>query len=184
MKRYIWIVSIVCLLITMLMFTDTYGLFETNSLATSKLSIGKWDIKVNGDDISLSEMITLSDFVYSTNQHVDDGYFAPGRSAEFEVDIDTSLSDVSVEYSLEIDDSQIQEYPNIYFSIKDMDTNEEITTNSCGGIILLSANNRVKKLKIYINWDNQSQYDVSDTSTIGKNLEFIINANFQQYLGE
>lgn len=184
MKKILWIVSILCLLITILVFTDTYGLFETNASATSNLSIGKWKIKINGNDVSLSEVITLSDFVFSSNQHVDDGYFAPGRNAQFEVEMDMSESDVSVEYALEIDDTQIQEYPNIYFSIMDTDTNEVIYSNTCNGIVLLNSSNRVKKLKIFINWDNQTEYDESDTSTIGKNLEFIINANFKQYIGE
>lgn len=183
MKRVIWLMGVFCLLLTILMFVDTYGLFETNASASSELGIGEWKIKVNGTDITLSENITLSNFVYSSNQHVDNGYFAPGRNAEFEITIDTSESDVSVEYELEIDDSAIEDYPNIYFSILDLDTNQTITSNTYSGVILLGANSRTKRIKIYINWDNQLQYDSSDTSLIGENLSFVINADFKQYLG-
>ena len=184
MKKIFWLIGVFCLLITLLMVVDTYGLFETNASGDSELSIGKWKIKVNQIDVTFSETITLNNFVYSENQHVDNGYFAPGRSAEFEIVIDTSESDVSVEYDLEIDDSQIEEYPNIYFSILDMDTNETITDTSFSGVIPLSANNRTKRIKIFINWDNQLQYDESDTSLIGEELSFVIAANFKQYLGE
>lgn len=183
MKRVFWLIGIFCFLLTTMIIVDTYGLFETNASADSELSIGKWKIKVNQTDVTYSETITLNNFVYSDNQHVDDGYFAPGRSAEFEIVMDTSESDVSVEYDLEIDDSQIDEYPNIYFSILDMDTNETITDTIFSGVIPLSANDRTKRIKIFINWNNQLQYDESDTSLIGEELSFVISANFRQYLG-
>ncbi len=171
-------------MMTLLMVVDTYGLFETNSTGESQLSVGKWKIKVNQTDVTFSESITLNNFVYSQNQHVDDGYFAPGRSAEFEITIDASESDVSVEYDLEIDDSQIEDYPNIYFSILDMDTNETITDTIFSGVIPLGASNRTKRIKLFINWDDQLQYDESDTSLIDEELSFVISANFRQYLGE
>lgn len=183
MKKIIWIVSIFALLVTILIITDTYGLFETNASSNSELSIGKWKIKVNDVDISLVESITLSDFTYSASQHTADGYFAPGRSAQFEIEIDASECEVSAEYTLDIDDSQIEEYPNIYFSIEDVDTGNVIVSNTYSGTILLSDVDRVKTLRINLNWVNNSLYDESDTSTIGKTLSFIIDADFKQYLG-
>lgn len=171
------------LLLTILTIVDTYGLFETNAAATSDLTIGKWKIKVNGTDVSLAEQITLSDFTYSVSQHTADGYFAPGRTAEFTIEIDTSECEVAVEYDFDIDDSEIEDYPNIYFSIEDMDTGSQIISNNYSGVSLLSDNNRVKTLKLYLNWVNDPQYDESDTSTIGKTLSFIIDADFKQYLG-
>lgn len=183
MKKVIWLACIVSVLITLLVLTDSYALFETNATASSELTIGKWVIKVNNNDISLSETLTLNNFVYSTNSHTADGYFAPGRSAEFQIVIDTSLSEVSVEYELEIDDSPLDDYPNIYFSVEDVDAGTTTTTNSYNGVMLLSANNRTKTLKIHLNWDNVAQYDETDTSLIGEDLEFVINADFKQYLG-
>lgn len=180
MKKIIWIVSIFVLLLTFLMIVNTYGLFETNAEATSDLTIGKWKIKVNGTDASLTEQITLNDFTYSTSQHTADGYFAPGRNAEFEIEIDTSECEVSVDYDFEINDSQIEDYPNIYFSIEDMDTGTQIISNSYSGVSLLNDASRVKTLKLYLNWVDDPQYDESDTSTIGKTLSFIIDANFRQ----
>ena len=183
MKKKIWIVSIFALLLTLLVFTDAYGLFETNAAADSELSIGKWKIKVNDVDISLAETITLDDFTYSVSQHTADGYFAPGRSAQFEIEIDASECEVSAEYTLEIDDSAIEDYPNIYFSIEDVDTGNTIVSSSISGTVLLSDVNRVKTLRVYLNWVNDPAYDESDTSTIGKTLSFIIDADFKQYLG-
>lgn len=185
MKKTLWLLGIASLAITMLVLVDTYGLFETNGEASSTLDIGAWKIVLNGTDISLAETIALNDFTYSATEHTEDGYFAPGRSAEFNIVMDTHESEVSVEYELNIDDSILEDYPNIHFSIKDTDTNEVINSNTYSGIIDLNAQNRVKTLTIYLTWDNIEEYDETDTSLIDfASFEFLINANFKQYTGE
>ncbi len=184
MKKYLILVSVLFLLFSLWFISDTYALFETNASATSNLEIGKWSIILNETDISLAETITLDNFTYSANTHTEDGYFAPGRNGEFEIDIDTSLSDVSVEYSLEIDDSELEEHPNIEFQIVDLDTNQTISSNTASGVILLSDQNRVKRIKIVLVWSDITEFDEEDTSLIGTDMQFNISANFRQYLGE
>lgn len=183
MKKNLWILSIAFLLICALVITDTYALFETNATSDKELDIGKWVIKLNDYDISLVQNITLNDFIYSDNQHVEDNCFAPGRSAYFDVEIDTTLTDVSVSYNLAIDDSSLVDYPNIYFNIMDTDTNEEITSNNYSGVIYINDSNRVKTIRIFLVWDNNGEYDELDTSLINKNLNFTIDADFLQYVG-
>lgn len=185
MRKTLWLLGLVSLIITIIVLTDTYGLFETNGTATSDLTVGAWKIVLNETDISLAETIALNDFTYSETEHTEDGYFAPGRSAEFDIVIDTSQTEVSVEYSLDIDDSILEDYPNISFSIEDKDTNEVINSNTYSGIIYLSDQNKVKTLTISLNWENDPDYDESDTSLIDvSSLEFIISANFKQYIQE
>ena len=184
MKKWFILISILFLCITVWLITDTYSLFETNATGDSTLSIGRWSIVLNETDISYAETITLNNFVYSTNAHTEDGYFAPGRNGEFEIDIDTSLSDVSIEYEFDIDDSIIDDHPNIHFQIVDLDTNQTVNSNTISGTILLNDTNRVKRIKIILVWDNISTYDEADTSLIDTDMPFTISANFKQYLGE
>ena len=184
MKRYLFIILSFAIIVTLLAIVDTFALFETNGTSTAELEIGKWHIELNGEDISLEDEITLDDFTYSQSSHTDSGYFAPGMSALFDIEIDASLSDVSVSYDLLIDDSILEDYENIYFSIKNMDTNQEINSNSYSGVINLNDLNRTVNLRISLIWEDDSDYDESDTSLIGEDLEFVINADFKQYLGE
>ena len=184
MKRVLWLLSIACLLLGIVILVDTYALFETSAEGEVEQDIGKWKIEVNDIDISLQRVITLSDFAYSATTHTANNFFAPGRSATFDIEIDTSECEVSVEYQLDIDDSEIEDYPNIYFSIKDMDTNQVLSTNTFSGVIPVTSQNKVKNLQISINWLNNSSYDESDSSLIGGELAFVIDANFRQYIGE
>jgi hypothetical protein len=184
MKKRIWLIVLISFLITVLSISSTFALFETNAGAESELDIGKWKILVNDNDISLAETITLNDFTYSTSSHTQDGYFAPVRSASFDVEIDTSQSDVSVIYELNIDDSALEDHPNISFNIVNLNTNQSINSTTYGGIIYLNDQDRTVTLRISLVWADVLANDPDDTALIGEELEFVINANFKQYLGE
>lgn len=183
-KSKIMLFSIMFLLIVVLVIVDTYALFETNGSANVEYNVGKWEIKLNNVNISLERVITLNDFVYTGSTHVEDGYFAPGVNAEYELDIDTSNTDTSVEYDLLIDDSHIELYPNIHFKIIDLDTNEELVGNNKHGVISVDSTNKVKKIKVVLEWEDLEEYDESDSTLIGKSLTFNMQANFKQYLGD
>lgn len=184
MKTKLILCAVILLGITVLVISNTYALFETNASGNAEFQIGKWVIKLNNRDITLDKIITLDDFVYVNNSHVEQNYFGPTSKAEYEVDIDASETDVSVEYLLNIDDSDISEYPNINFKILDLNTNTEINDTSLSGIMYQNETNKTKRLKLILEWNEDGLSDESDTSLIGKNLSFKIYINFKQYLGE
>ena len=184
MKLKLYICGILLLLITIITVSNTYALFETNASGEANFDVGKWVIKLNNKDISLEKIITLDDFVYTNSSHVEPGYFAPTSQAEFEMNIDASQTEVSIEYSIVIDDSSLEDYPNITFKILDLDTNTEINNTSTNGIMYLNDTNKTKNFKIILTWANQAQYDESDTSLIDQEIKFTIQADFKQYLGE
>ena len=171
-------------MITTLMITNSYALFETDATGTKDIDIGKWNILLNETDISLARTLNITDFTYSESTHTEDNYFAPGREMSFEINIDVANTDVSVEYDINIDDSPLEDYPNILFKIYDADTEEEIESNEISGVIYLNDTSRAKHLKIILEWQDIDDYDESDTSLIGQELSFAIQANFKQYLGE
>ena len=183
-RRNIIIVGLFAFLMTILTVVETYALFETNGEASTDMSIGKWKILLNDADVVTARTISIDDFVYENGEHTDSNYFAPGSSAYFDLVIDATDCDVSVSYNLNINDSVIDEYPNIYFSVTDMSTNETVIENNYSGVISIDEENKVRTLRITLTWDNDSLYDESDTSLIGKRLTFEINSRFEQYIGE
>ena len=184
MKYKLYILGFICLVITFFVIKGTYALFETDASGEADFQVGKWVIKLNDRDISLNKLITLDDFVYTSSEHTEEGYFAPGSSAEFEIDMDVSESDVSVEYEIEIDDSSLDDYPNINFKIYDLSTNEEMLTNTTSGVITLDDPVKTKSFKLVLVWEDIEDYDESDTSLIGETLRFNARVNFKQYTGE
>lgn len=184
MKKWSVIIGICLLMITMIMITNSYALFETDAVASKNIDIGKWNILLNQTDISLAKTINITDFAYSKTEHTEDNYFAPGRKLSFDINIDVSNTEVSVIYDIIVDDSALEDHPNIILKFYDEDTHEEITSNETTGVILLSDSSRIKHLKMILDWQDEALYDEEDTSLIGSTLEFGLQANFKQYIGE
>ena len=178
------ILALFMAILTVTVAVETYALFETNAYIDKNIEIAKWKIKVNGTNISEQRTISLSDFTYINGSHTQNNYFAPGSTLYFDIVIDASNSDVSVLYDLDVDDAAIAEHSNIQFKITNLSTNEEILDNHYSDLIMLNDSNRVVTLRINLVWENLDTYDEADTNLIGQELEFTINANFEQYVGE
>ncbi len=67
MNKKIFLCAGILLLITILVATNTYALFETNANADANFTVGKWVIKLNNRDISLDKILTLDNFVYTNS---------------------------------------------------------------------------------------------------------------------
>lgn len=184
MKKILIAIAFIILLFGSLVFMNTYALFQTDGLANSNLSVGRWIIKINDIDTMVSQNISLNDFVYDNSVHTQNEYFAPGSDAYFDVEIDASMTDVSVLYTIDVDDSDLEDHPNISFSIEDLNTHQTVSTLPMEGVIALSSNSRTINLRVHLTWTNNSLYDEEDTSLIGSNFSFVLTANFKQYLGE
>lgn len=180
----ILLVAVFVLLVTMFLIVETYALFESNVSGEKELDVGKWTILLNGNDVVETKTITISDFVYNSGTHTENGYFAPGTSLYFDIEIDATESDVSVQYQLDIDDSILLEHPNIYFNVTDLDNNVTVNASSYSGLIRLSDSNKVDNIRINLVWDDNPEYDESDTELIGSEFEFPITANFIQSIAE
>ena len=83
MKKRLLLLECFFIILTLITITKTYGLFETNSQATSDIPIAKWVIKVDGKDLTLAKELNYNDFIITNNNHHDDGYFAPGTVASY-----------------------------------------------------------------------------------------------------
>ena len=182
MNKKLWLLFIIMLIITISSIKGTFALFETNATSSSDLSVGKWKIMLNGDDVSFKENISLDNFVYADNAHVESGYFAPGVDATFDIVIDARYSDVSVIYEFTIDDSDLEEHPNITYSITNLNNNEVIESNSYTNKILLSDASRITTLRFSLSWDDIEDYDSNDTELINGEIALSIDANFKQYI--
>lgn len=184
LKYKIVVIVLFVLLFVTFITVETFALFETNADADSELEIGQWKIILNNSDISLSQTVNLNNFNYVNNSHIQSGYFAPGSIAYLDIVIDSTRSDVSVEYELSVDTTPIEDYPNISFSFQNMNNNETSSTDTYSGMIGLGDASRVHTVRVFINWTNQTLYDESDISLINALLEFTIDANFKQYVGQ
>lgn len=194
MKKYLYMLSIIALIISLIVINNTYALLESNANATSNLGIGKWIIKLNNVDISkgYSENFIIDNMIDSENENIEDGYIAPGKSGYFDIVIDPSGTEVAIRYDIQINLESMNLPDNIKLSVDNLSNNTPIKTdnNRYSGIISLDDINKGNNitLRLNINWDNSDDnYNDTDTEygmVQDNNFKIPITINLKQYLGE
>ncbi len=189
----LYLLVIILFAVSVTFIYDTLALFETDTNGIVNSELGKWVIKVSGKDITTgtSEEIVIDSFVYTSNEHVESGYIAPGGSAYFDLIIDATESDVAVKYTLNFDLSETPYADNIRFEIDGLDSIGIIKTaeHDYTGVISLEdiENKETLSLRIYVYWDDVEAHNEEDTEigiVHGNSLKVPIGFHAEQYLGE
>lgn len=192
MKKKLWIIAIIFLLLSILVIEDTFAIFETNSNGDVELDIGKWHILVNGLDLVNGETVStdLDEFIYTTNSNVKDGYIAPGRSGYYDIEIDPTGTEVAILYDLSFTSDEIFN-ENITYDVEIVGATGIVRTgeNTYSGIISLDdiEEGDTVTLRVSIDWVNDSAYDDDDTElgmTPNNSISIPVELHVVQYLGE
>jgi hypothetical protein len=193
MKRILYFSCVTIAILSIFYLFKTYALLETNAEAKITEDVGKWQIKLNGTDISkgLTEDFNITNFIYTDNNNTADGVLSPGRSGYFDIIIDPTGTDVSVRYDITININNTDYPSNIIFDVSNMSDSSIIKSqvNTYSGYISLNEikQNKTENLRVNIKWNNDDQYNDSD-STMGTTKNQYINipvtVNVSQYLGE
>lgn len=192
-KKYLWLIVIIFLIISIGFIFKTYALLESNGTGEASEDVGKWVIKLNGTDISngINENFVINNIIYTDNENVADGYIAPGRSGYFDIILDPSGTQVAVRYDIKIDLASTTYAPNVQFSINDLSGGNAILTaeNTYSGVVDLNsiAANTTITLRLNLTWQNNESYDSQDSdlgTTKGNKISVPVNIRVSQYLGE
>lgn len=192
-KILLWLVVIICFIVTSFVFADTLALFETNAEGTSNFDIASWVIKLSNTTISngTTETIVVDNFNYESSENVTNGFIAPGSTAYFDLVLDVTECDVAVLYNITLDLESLGYANNISFTMEEIGENSVVKTdaNTYSGIISLSQiqNNQTVTLRINVTWEDILEFDESDTElgmNRGSTLAIPINVKAVQYLGE
>lgn len=148
-KRVIGV--LVCIALILSMFLAGYSFaryYKTINIGTVQKSIARWNFnsKSTNADINLS------------NEKI-----APGSSGQFEIEVDSTDSEVPVEYEIKVDNEiNIARNMKFFAEIKDQKGNiskteekssfSQIATENLKGIIPVEANNQKRILVVHWNW--------------------------------
>ena len=189
MKKYLWLVGIVTVLLVASLLVESFALLESSGSGSSDFSVGRWEISLNNYDVTVVNELSLNDLVYESNPNIEGTYFAPGGKASYEIVIDPKETEVAIRYDISIDLSALEENPNITFEVTEVSSGT-ITNNGLiySGIISLDDISEGDKLslKMSIVWEDEEEYDEADTLLMQKlsTLKIPISIKFIQYAGE
>lgn len=191
MKNILRIGAFLFLLILVYTIVDSYGIFKSNIGSDVQANLAKWQILVNGSDVSgETTEFNLNDVNWTSNTGVVPGKAAPGLSAYFEILIDPTGSEVAIEYEIELDFLALNN-ENIYLtSIKNIDSNlplTEIELNKYSGIISLNnvLSGTIEKIRVDFTWEHNDSNNEADSVYVNQEnpeLQYPISVRLLQYI--
>lgn len=197
MKKVLWILLCIMIIITFLQIIDIYALYRSEISGKFTTATGKWVIKVNDVLVtgfaSNSFNITEDDMMFLDTDVVKDNLIAPNVGMYFELEIDPTGTEVAVKYDVSVKDisdvilnESLVEADFIDLEVTNIEQtrtySDGSTTTSSGKIINL-ANQNIKNvipltdinagckdtIKIYFKWKNNEAYneDESELASAG-----------------
>ena len=173
---------------------DIYAVFHSEIESNVALENGKWNITINGSDITTG---TVTEFVINQittteNDHVKPGNLAPGLSGSFEIEINTEDTNVSVRYDITLNQQELGDSNLKIRSIEEIEQNYKLIQtdeNTYTGVILLEEikqgiNHRIR---MEVEWADEEISNVADTTLgtdVTNKLQIPITVHAIQYLGE
>lgn len=193
-KKIFILLTIIMLCFTIYKIVSTYALFETQLQKNVKADVGKWNIKVNAEDITntTTHSFTMNTFKISQSPYTKENKIAPGMDGTFEIDIEPQDTQVSIRYDIAIDSTELTNQSIKLNSVMEKNNNNEIiktAENTYTGVIPLEKINKdyLEAIEISFSWENVEENNEEDTkigTVYASNLSIPITVTFSQYLGE
>ncbi len=193
-KKFFMVLTIIMLVITIYLVSKTYAVFYSEAQGNFTSNIAKWDIKVNNQEVTgrTEKDFSIDACNIINDANVKDGKIAPGSEGNFNIQIDSTDTQVSIRYDITIDKEKLEEYRISVDSVTEKNNLTNIIKTSestyTGIIPITQINNKVvDNINILFKWKNDETKNDNDTliGTIANSKTNIpINITFSQYLGE
>lgn len=191
-KKTIQII-VICLVVLGSLFylysKGTYTSYETLTNGKITPKIAKWNIKVDGIEVTTSDVVTigLSNINWVSNNAVA-AKAVPGSHGFATVKIDPMDTDVSIKYTLEIIDKNVDNNKFLEISNINNSTNSLIQTgeNTYVGVITLDElkNKTITTLTFDVLWPLGDDVDPYSDEVNSSSNFLEINFSVEQYKGE
>ena len=181
-KRFIRFAFFYAILIIVLLIMNTNAKYINNTPITTKVDVAEWKVSINDIDATTQEVYTGEITLVtnsSLNQTTTNNKLAPGKTGYFDIILDPTGTEVSIEYTINFDLSNLPEDLKMKnYTIIEDSTSGVVSENSISGEILLNANKQPlsasdkKTLRVNWEWEDKEINQIPD-----KNEEYKIEAS-------
>jgi len=191
-KKRITLLIIMCLLLAGIFIASySYALYENNVTGDVDTTPANWNIKVNNTLIStgVTNEFVIDNINYTqTDTNVRSGKFAPGIEGYYDITIDPTDTEVSIKYTIEIEDFDNENLKIDHISL--LSGNGTLTQSGDDYVGIIPLNSTIKeKIRIFLVWDDLNTDEANEKDSemgISENpdVEIPVTIHFIQYLGE
>ncbi len=191
-KKRITLLIIMCLLLAGIFIASySYALYENNVTGDVDTTPANWNIKVNNTLIStgVTNEFVIDNINYTqTDTNVRSGKFAPGIEGYYDITIDPTDTEVSIKYTIEIEDFDNENLRIDHISL--LSGNGTLTQSGDDYVGIIPLNSTIKeRIRIFLVWDDLNTDEANEKdSEMGTSenpdVEIPVTIHFIQYLGE
>lgn len=189
-RKILYIVALFSLMCSLITIRETYSKYTSSATGDANLTIARWKIAINDQNILSNTSITNTiNPVFTGNENTNDGVIAPKSEGYFDLVIDTTDVDVSYEYTVNINVAEESVVKDLIVTGYSINGNPKVETHNNSttikNTVLKNSNNKIINLRVYIMWDdseNSSMNNADDTlaSLSDENASLDVTLSFVQ----
>lgn len=164
-KKIIVFVALMSLFYCITFIQDTYAKYVSSATASADLTIARWNILINNQDIleesDFSETIVPT-FLGTSN--IRSGVIAPTAEGYFDITLNGQNTDVSFAYTISLSDSQNNTVTDLEISKYTIDGVDYTYNDSITGNILLNDQVKTKTVRFYVKWNDDASTETMNNA--------------------
>ncbi len=162
-RKIIFFISLMSLFYCVSLMQETYAKYVSSASANANLTVARWNILVNNQDIVDNSNFT--DTIVPTfpgTANIASGVIAPTAEGYFDITIDGTDTDVSFTYSVSITDATENTVDDLIITKYVMNNVEYQYSSAITNTILLSAVDRTATIRFYVKWNDNASTQTMD----------------------
>ena len=168
-KKFLLLLIFICISLLLFFMVQIYAKYKTSTEGSTSFAIANWNILVN--ELSIKNNNDFSNSivpVFIENEHISNNIIAPTSEGYFDLNLDFSNVDVSFKYEISAkaaENSSVQDLVSTGYCIDNGEKiNFETYNSPITETIPLSDNNKTRKIRIYILWNDDESTQTMDNS--------------------
>ena len=188
-RKITFLLALLALFYCVSLIQSTYAKYLSTADADTNITIARWNILVNNQDISQnSNFSEVLEPTFTGNENIKDGVIAPTATGYFDITLDGSTTDVSFSYDISFSEADDNTVTDLKITKYEIDGHSYTYNGPISGNILLNDQNRALTVRVYVEWvdqtDDETMINVDDTTAANSGVaKFKVNVNVIQLRG-
>ena len=188
-RKITFLLALLALFYCVSLIQSTYAKYLSTADSDTNITIARWNILVNNQDISQnSNFSEVLEPTFTGNENIKDGVIAPTATGYFDITLDGSTTDVSFSYDISFSEADDNTVTDLKITKYEIDGHSYTYNGPISGNILLNDQNRALTVRVYVEWvdqtDDETMTNVDDTTAAnGGVAKFKVNVNVIQLRG-
>ena len=185
-RKITFLLALLALFYCVSLIQSTYAKYLSTADADTNITIARWNILVNNQDISQnSNFSEVLEPTFTGNENIKEGVLAPTATGYFDIILDGSTTDVSFSYDISLSEAVDNTVTDLKITKYEIDGQSYTYNGPINGNILLSDQNRALTVRVYVEWfdqtNDETMTNADDTAAANKGIaKFKVNVNVIQ----